>query len=99
MNINETEVGKEYTVINGRWDFIVDAKDDEYVTISYYSPMGHNSNKVPINDESLDIEDKFDSSKYKYSDHLYSADPNCDHDVQTLWSGVKCRKCSGWFCY
>lgn len=30
---------------------------------------------------------------------LYNADPDCDHDVQPQWSGVKCTKCSGWFCY
>lgn len=29
---------------------------------------------------------------------LYNADPNCTHNVITLWSGVKCSKCAGWFC-
>ena len=29
---------------------------------------------------------------------LYDADPNCEHDIVTLWSGVKCRKCTGWYC-
>lgn len=30
---------------------------------------------------------------------LYDADPNCEHDIETLWSGVRCKKCRGWFCY
>lgn len=36
----------------------------------------------------------------EYKDRiLYHADPNCEHDVQPQWSGVKCTKCTGWFCY
>ena len=31
-------------------------------------------------------------------DQLYDADPNCKHEVVAKWSGVKCRKCTGWFC-
>ena len=31
---------------------------------------------------------------------LYSADPDCEHEMdQRNFSGVKCSKCSGWFCY
>lgn len=30
---------------------------------------------------------------------LYDADPDCKHEVVTLQSGVKCKHCSGWFCY
>lgn len=30
---------------------------------------------------------------------LFDADPNCDHDIEELWDGVKCRKCRGWFCF
>jgi hypothetical protein len=29
---------------------------------------------------------------------LYNADPNCDHEIETLWSGIKCKKCTGWYC-
>lgn len=29
---------------------------------------------------------------------LWNADPDCDHDIKALWSGVKCTKCSGWYC-
>ena len=31
--------------------------------------------------------------------YLFNAEPNCDHDVQEHWSGVKCTKCDGWFCF
>jgi len=31
---------------------------------------------------------------------LYDADPNCDHEADpTCYSGVRCKKCGGWFCY
>ena len=33
------------------------------------------------------------------SEVLYDADPDCDHEIVTLWSGIKCSKCPGWFCY
>lgn len=29
---------------------------------------------------------------------LYCADPNCDHEIQAQWSGIKCIKCGGWYC-
>lgn len=32
-------------------------------------------------------------------DVLYDADPNCIHEIKNLWSGIKCKKCKGWFCY
>jgi ribosomal protein L40E len=32
------------------------------------------------------------------AEKLYAADPNCKHEVVAEWSGVKCRKCPGWFC-
>lgn len=32
------------------------------------------------------------------SQELFDADANCFHDIETLWSGVKCRKCPGWHC-
>ncbi|MBE3085603.1 MAG: hypothetical protein IMZ64_05225 [Bacteroidetes bacterium] len=32
---------------------------------------------------------------------LFNADPNCDHNIVCAPSGggVKCTKCTGWFCY
>lgn len=38
------------------------------------------------------------SVDYNYKGELYHADPNCKHEVVSQWSGVKCRKCAGWFC-
>jgi len=34
-----------------------------------------------------------------YDGILYDADPDCKHKVEPQWSGVKCSKCNGWFCY
>lgn len=33
-----------------------------------------------------------------YEGELYDANPNCEHEVVAQWSGVKCSKCSGWYC-
>jgi hypothetical protein len=31
---------------------------------------------------------------------LFNADPNCEHNiVPAPGGGVKCTKCTGWFCY
>jgi len=32
---------------------------------------------------------------------LWEADPDCDHEIVDgdNYSGVKCKKCKGWFCF
>lgn len=42
-----------------------------------------------------------DSNNLKLDDDvkLYDADPNCQHEIVAQWSGIKCIKCNGWFCY
>jgi len=31
---------------------------------------------------------------------LYDADPKCDHELdENSYSGIRCKKCSGWFCF
>ena len=31
---------------------------------------------------------------------LWDADESCEHDYAPLgWSGVKCTKCGGWYCF
>lgn len=49
-----------------------------------------------VNNNSEDEEEIL--TNYKTED-LYNADPNCNHKVIALWSGVKCKLCGGWFCY
>jgi len=44
------------------------------------------------NDRGWCLEEKTDDFE------LFDADPTCTHDIQTLDSGVKCKKCRGWFC-
>jgi len=31
---------------------------------------------------------------------LYNALPSCDHEIVDgdNWSGIKCKKCGGWYC-
>lgn len=33
------------------------------------------------------------------TEDLYDADPECEHEVVALGSGVGCIHCKGWFCY
>lgn len=46
----------------------------------------------------LEAEKHRENTNAYFKDKLYNADPNCDHDIETQWSGVKCRKCPGWYC-
>ncbi len=46
-----------------------------------------------------DLQLKDEDLLYGEEDFLFNADPNCVHDIKTLWDGVKCKKCPGWFCY
>ena len=35
-----------------------------------------------------------------YEDVLWHYDPACLHELDpNNWSGIKCMKCGGWFCY
>lgn len=34
-----------------------------------------------------------------YDGKLFNEKAGCEHEVVRQWSGVKCRKCDGWFCY
>ena len=33
------------------------------------------------------------------TEDLWDADPDCEHEIINLWSGIRCKKCKGWFCY
>jgi hypothetical protein len=36
----------------------------------------------------------------KLREILWDADFDCDHELdETIMSGIKCKKCPGWFCY
>jgi len=36
----------------------------------------------------------------KLVQELYDGNPSCQHEFETnSFSGVKCKKCGGWFCY
>jgi len=38
--------------------------------------------------------------KKVYKGELYNADPNCEHELdEKQFGGIKCKHCSGWFCY
>ncbi len=34
-----------------------------------------------------------------YSDVLYDSDPKCQHVIAHAWSGFKCVKCNGCYCF
>ena len=36
---------------------------------------------------------------FDYKTDLWDADPNCEHELDPkCYSGVRCLKCSGWYC-
>jgi hypothetical protein len=40
------------------------------------------------------------AKKAKWSEvELMDADPKCKHKIEMRWSGVRCSKRGGWFCY
>lgn len=45
-------------------------------------------------DDLEDEDDELDQREY----FLYSADPDCEHEIELLWSGYRCTKCPGWYC-
>ncbi len=47
----------------------------------------------------MELQDTEKPMKYK-TEELYDADPKCEHEVYSAPSGgVKCKKCTGWFCF
>ena len=71
---------------------IVGKKEDK-VTRQYYPQIWEEVLKVRGHSDK-----EYEFYDYK-AERLYNADPNCKHNVDAQWSGVKCTKCSGWFCY
>lgn len=44
--------------------------------------------------------ERSETSVFRLSDNLWGADPDCDHDIEyPSGGGVRCKKCSGWFCF
>ena len=46
----------------------------------------------------MNEEEEFDVEEFE-TDELFDADPSCKHELVNKWSGIKCKKCKGWFCY
>jgi len=47
-----------------------------------------------------DLEEVAKYNKKNGLDNLYNADPTCRHKLDNkCLSGIKCSKCSGWFCF
>jgi hypothetical protein len=43
-----------------------------------------------------------EESEQNQKEELWDADPNCKHEIYSDFyggGGIKCKKCSGWFCY
>lgn len=54
-----------------------------------------------LNVRQVGLDRKCRSCKHPTSDYmLYDGDPTCKHEeIKGNWSGIKCKKCRGWFCY
>lgn len=47
-----------------------------------------------------ECEEPYKKFQMNLEQDLYDADPNCEHELDpNCWSGIKCLKCKGWFCY
>ena len=64
-----------------------------------YGPIPYK--KVPRTKEGLERKvHRLPKKKLRYDGELWNEDPNCEHEVEpSPGGGVKCTKCSGWFCY
>ena len=64
---------------------------------AYYSikPMRDTKQKAPL---LTDAHGGY--TKLPAKDELWDADPKCKHDIKPQpGGGVKCTKCSGWYCF
>lgn len=62
----------------------------------------HNSFEDPIcKSNCLDVCIDHHNKCEQYSKNdLFDSDPNCEHEMdENSWSGIKCKKCQGWYCY
>ncbi len=56
--------------------------------------MNYTSQLTNKSDLKLDWKNDYEETEL----YLYNADPNCKHEIISLWSGVKCKNCTGWYC-
>lgn len=80
-----------------------DEHNDEYATIEIRD-LRYGRPEICSEEAEDCIEDRTIPEDEKeiggHSNHdLFDADPNCQHEIDAKWSGIKCKKCGGWFCY
>jgi len=60
--------------------------------------MNSKKTNVKCNSSGIELLPAMKDQGYKLE--LWDADPNCEHVLDpNCWSGVKCLKCKGWYCY
>jgi hypothetical protein len=88
---------------NGCWELREEERNGKFFAVGGYS-TGHFDGIEMVE---ATYEEYFEETgekyavreeDYKYDWTLYNADPDCEHDVQPVSSGVKCTKCTGWYC-
>ena len=58
--------------------------------------MGYNPKKWYANYSEID----WGHASKKSNEKLWDADPNCKHNIESaIGGGIRCTKCTGWFCY
>ena len=56
--------------------------------------------KVNLHSNMTDQDKDYNSELNYTTEELYDADPDCKHKViDANGGGVKCIKCTGWFCF
>lgn len=89
-------VGTEFYVTEGAWRGKIEGTEEEKWLL-----IVETNEKVLLvnNQKSIIGYIKTNEPMRLKTEELYDADPNCDHTIEALWSGIKCTRCKGWFCY
>lgn len=86
--------------MTGLFDKLTPAQQE--AALSYRGPENHGQPMDDVPEFDVELEEAFREEVRRQASldkmYLYDADPACKHHVVTLWSGVKCTKCHGWYC-
>ncbi len=87
---------------NGSWGATYDAEMN--IIFDFFEDRGYRYYKKDIKMQSINLT-LVKSGKQikaerdnKLAEMLYNADNSCEHGIELLWSGFKCKKCDGWHC-
>ena len=76
------------------------AKHTRIHCLTSHAGLNWDGVQVSVYDENYNVANPSDYGESCDTDDLWDADPTCDHRVVSApGGGIKCRKCTGWFCH